>query len=172
MANVEINTQAELTRAIEASWSELEAFLSETTEDESNLRDEQGWTVADHVSHMAAWGDSVAILFEGRPRHEALGIDEADYLNASFDEINELIRRNRGEFSLQEAVVDLSRTHRNLLEHLANMTERELQEEVRTFFSAAANTDRNRVLDLVFANTANHYSEHLEWMRTLVGKTT
>lgn len=72
MSHPRITTQAELIEAIDSAWMELEGFLSTLT-DETALRDDQGWSVADHVAHVAVWEDSVSILFDGRPRQWLLG---------------------------------------------------------------------------------------------------
>lgn len=162
MSHPRITTQTELIEAINSAWMELERFLSTLTDDETALRDDQGWSVADHVAHVAVWEDSVSILFDGKPRHEALGVDETYYLEASFDQLNERIRQLRGEISIEEATEQLRTAHHTLLGHLANLNKEDLETTVRDLFPAAPRTDERQVISLIYGNTANHLSEHLE----------
>ena len=74
------SSPAKLSSAIDKAWSELQGFLSSITPAQASRQDANGWTIKDHVTHMAVWEASVAILFRGGRRHDALGIDEAFYL--------------------------------------------------------------------------------------------
>ena len=42
------------------------------------VRDPAGWAVKDHLMHVAAWEDAFVARLEGRPTHEALGLDGGD----------------------------------------------------------------------------------------------
>lgn len=163
-----LNSLSELLEAIQAPWSDLAEFLATLTEDQFAMQDAHGWTISDHLVHLAAWEDSVAGLFQGRPRHEALGVDEAYYLRASFDEINERIRQNKGGLPADQAIAHLRRVHSNLMSHLADMSDSDLEEPVRAFFPSAPRTDERRVAELIYENTGDHFAEHLTWMRALV----
>ena len=66
----------DLLRRMEEAWSSLDGALSQLSEEQLQRRDDTGWSVKDHLSHMAAWERSVAFLLQGRPRHEGLGVDE------------------------------------------------------------------------------------------------
>ena len=165
-----INTFSDLVEAVETAWSNLEAFFSTLTEDQMAMQDGQGWTISDHIMHMAVWEDSVTFLFRGKPRHEALGVNEAYYLQASFDEINEKIRQDKGSMPTDEAMEQLRQAHSNLMAHVTNLSEPDLDKTVRDFFPKAPRSDERRVIDFIYQNTGGHFLEHLEWMRTLVGE--
>ena len=64
---------------------------------------EQGWTVKDHLTHMAAWERSTAFLLRRQPRHEGLGVPEEVYLHAGVHKINAAIREQTADRSLDEA---------------------------------------------------------------------
>jgi len=89
MSNSEL---AKLVASVDAAWKDLHSFLAAVTPDQASKRDQAGWSVKDHVTHLAVWEDSVAILFCGGRRHEALGIEEPFYAAASLNEINEVIK--------------------------------------------------------------------------------
>jgi len=163
-----ISTLSELKIVIDGSWSELEAFLAGLTEQQASVQDDQGWTVTDHVTHIAVWEDSVAILFRGKPRHEALGISESYYAQASFDEINEQIRQRIGHIPLSQAIEQLRQVHMTLMAGLEGLSEAKLSMAVRDLFPEAPRSDERRVIDFIYDNTADHFKEHLGWMQTLL----
>lgn len=170
MDNPAIDTLADLLRSIDSSWAQLEPFLAGLTEKQAIMQDDQGWTVRDHVTHMAVWEESVAVLFDGKPRHEALGIDEAFYAEASFDEINEIIRKRTQSMPLGQALAEWKRAHHELMARVRSLSEDELTRRVRDFFPQAARTDDRLVIDFLHENTAAHIDEHFPWMRAIVSR--
>ncbi len=38
-----------------------------------------GWSVKDHLAHLATWEGMLVALLEGKPIHTAFGIDRAEY---------------------------------------------------------------------------------------------
>ena len=126
----------------------------------------------DHVTHLAVWEDSVAILFRGGRRHEALGIEEPFYAAASLNEINEVIKVRLEGTALQEAIHTLEGAHRQLMGHLRTLGDADLNAKAREFFPQAPRNDDRRLASLIWDNTGGHLTEHLEWMRDLVGRAT
>ena len=161
-------SRAELHAEIDTAWSELDIFLAEVVEATPAAKDANGWTVKDHVTHMAIWGDSVAVLFRGGYRHEALGISEDVYSTASFDEINEIIRQREGRIALSQAIRLLRDMHGELMRGVESLPDADLGRAVRDVFPLAPRTDDRFVADFIHENTAAHYSERLPWMRKLV----
>jgi len=165
-----LSTLSELNRVIDPAWSELEVFLAHLTEQQASSQDDQGWTIKDHVIHIAVWEDSVAILFRGKPRHEALGVDESYYAQATFDQINERIRELKAHLSTSQTIEQLRLVHQTLMKSLRTLSDADLVRKVRDFFPTAPRTDDRRVIDFIYENTAHHFAEHLEWMRALANK--
>lgn len=170
MPNPKVETRVDLMNAVGAAWSDLQAFLSSLTSAQWAVTDEQGWTIGDHVAHLAVWEDSVAILFRGGARHEALGVDEPYYLTATFDELNATIRQRRGPAAYKEVVDDLRRVHDGMLEAVASQSDEGLHRSVRSTFPQAPRSDARRLVDFIHENTAAHFAEHLVWMRKLAGQ--
>lgn len=168
MPDPTISTRTDLLLRIGKAWSELQSFLAELTDAQmTDIRDDQGWNVKDHIIHMAAWQESVAYLFEGRPRHEALGIDESQFANASFDEINAIVRDQRKHISLAPAMDEFRRVHSELVATVQRVSDADLNEPVAKYFPQAPQSDERRVLDLIYDNTAHHVEEHLPWIKAL-----
>jgi len=160
-------TRSALTRAIDEAWAELHAFLGSLKGENPSSQDDSGWTVKDHTTHIAVWEDSVAILFRGGQRHEALGIDEAFYRAATFDQINAMVKERYSHLQLEEAVAQLSRVHHALMAEVRGLSDVQLTTTVRDFFPLAPRDDDRRVIDFIYWNIADHFKEHLPWMQSL-----
>jgi hypothetical protein len=161
---------AKFTASIDAAWKDLHSFLAAVTPDWASRQDQAGWSVKDHVTHLAVWEDSVAILFRGGHRHDALGMEEAFYTAASFDEINEVIKVRFEGTTLQEAIRNLEEAHRQLVGHLRTLRDADLNANAREFFPQAPGNDDRSLASLIWDNTGGHFTEHLEWMRDIVGR--
>ena len=166
-------TKSKLLQEIERSWSELNQALDQLTEEQmTNLQDAQGWTIKDHIAHMAAWERSAVYFLEGKPRHEALGIDEELYLNGDGDK-NDAIRKQTDHLSLAEARSELDRVQARLLELLAPMTDADLLKSYSYYLPNEPGEDDGRpASDVIYGNSADHFAEHLGWIRSLAGKST
>ncbi len=162
------STLAQLTAAIDLAWADLQTFLGSLSENDSYMQDSNGWNVKDHTTHMAVWEDSVAILFRGKPRHEALGIAESFYREASFDQINEVIKERYTRLPYRGAVERLDQVHKALMAEVRALSDSQLKATVRDFFSHAPRTDERTVSAFIYENTADHFTEHLQWMRSLL----
>lgn len=176
----------ELSKAINKAWIDLQNFLSGISPAQAARKDDSGWTVKDHVTHIAVWEASVAILFQGGRRHEALGVDEEFFLgigqgnllgperptedDASFDQINEEIKIRHQELPLSEALTMMSTVHKDLIAHARSLTLANLQTSVSDFFTLAPRGDDRTMATFVYDNTAQHYVEHLQWMKDLASR--
>jgi hypothetical protein len=168
MSDTTISTQNELVEAIQSAWTQLESFLAGLDVKDASMKDANGWTVRDHVTHIAVWEDSVAVLFRGGKRHEALGIDERLYAEASFDDMNDVIKRAQEHLTLAQAVGEMRRVHEALMDDVRRLSDAELGTTVRYHFPSAPQSDKRRVIDFISENTAAHFEEHLPWMRGIV----
>ncbi|MEX2029527.1 MAG: DinB family protein [Anaerolineales bacterium] len=170
MSDHAISKLEDLILSIETSWAALVSFVDGLTEKQASMRDDRGWTVQDHMTHMAVWEDSVAILFRGKPRHEALGVDEAFYADASFDEINEVIRKRTQSQRPSQALETWTSMHQEFMARIRSLSEADLSRRVHDFFPLAPRSDDRLVIDFLHENTAAHIDEHLPWMRAIVGR--
>jgi hypothetical protein len=168
MSNSEL---AKLTASIDAAWEDLYLFLAAVTPSQASRRDPAGWSVKDHVAHLGVWEHSVAILFRGGRRHEALGIEEPFHAADSFDQINEVIRARLEGTTLQEAICTLEGAHGQLMGYLRALCDADIGAKVREFFPQAPRNDERSLASLIWDITGGHFAEHLEWMRDLAGRT-
>ncbi len=163
------NAKEELLASIEPAWATLNATLDRLTDrQKTTIKDAQGWTVKDHLIHLAAWERSVVFFLQGQPRHAGLGVDRALYENGSADDINAAIFRQHKEMPLAEAMAQFRNVHRQLIDLLQPLTDADLHKPYREYLPDELSDDR-LAIDVIISNTTAHFKEHLDWIETLVG---
>ncbi len=170
MAEQPVTTRAGLLRDIEQSWSELNAALGRLTERQlTEIRDAQGWSVKDHIIHMAAWERSVLAFFQGRPRHEGLGVSEDTYLTGDDDWINAEVQRQTADMPLNQALTQFREVHNQLLALLQSLSDADLHRPYSYYLPhEPGRGDGPPAINVVYGNTAHHFKEHLGWINALV----
>jgi hypothetical protein len=119
--------------------------------DPARLDSETGWSLRDHLAHLAVWEAVELARAEGRS-----GLLE------HFDMLAEAAFRRRREGPPAEALERFAAVHRRLVEVLTYLPETTLRRPWSTAYpdSLAANIARN---------TYRHYAEHLPAVRRLAG---
>ncbi len=158
-------TKADLTREIDDAWTSLTATLDGLTAAQmAGLRDGVGWTVTDHLVHIAAWERSVVVFLQGKPRHTGLGIDVHLYRTGDED----AIQRQRQDVTAA-AVAELRAVHAELLHLLAPLHDDDLYQASSTYQPADTDElDERPIIGMIYSNTANHFREHQAWIAQLV----
>jgi hypothetical protein len=163
------NTKTQLFADMERDWRALHAHLARLTEQQmTSVHDPEGWAVKDHLAHLAAWEESILVLFQDKPRHQGLGVAEELYASGSFDAVNAAIYEQRKDLSLDQVLSRLQSTHDQLLALVRPLSDDELNRPASSYFRNLSPAERRRLADLVRENTAEHYAEHLEWIEALV----
>ena len=172
MSEWQVTTKVELLADIERAWVALNATLDQLTEAQmTTITDRQGWTVKDHVIHLAAWERSVVFFLQGKPRHVGLGIDDALYLNGSGDEINTAIFQQRKDLPLHEASVGFRDVHQQLLNLLQPLTDADLHKPYRRYLPQEPGEGEGPLaIKVIYGNSAGHFTEHRAWIEELVGR--
>lgn len=170
MSRSEELTKETLMERIDDSWQALNDLLSGLSEaDMTYKRDAAGWAVKDHVIHLAFWERSALYLLEGRPRSAGLGVDDDLVAQGDVDAINEELFRQNAGFTVEGALERLQMVHDQMMEVLAPMTQADLETNVGYYLRQRRGTgDQRPVIDVVYANTAEHYDEHFAWIKALL----
>ncbi len=166
------HTKAELMGEIEAAWTALETTLDRLTHAQmTELRDAQGWTVKDHLVHIAAWEYSVVVFLQGKPRHEGLGVDEQLYLARDEDAVNAVIQEQQKHVSLDEARTQLREVHHQLLSQVERLNDDDMYKANSDYQpDGAGERDERPVIGMIYGNTAHHYCEHQQWIESLASQ--
>lgn len=147
-------TKAELLQRIRDSRARLEGRL--TTLDEGMLErpGADGWAIKDHLAHLAAWSRRAQATIDGRPAHEALGLDESDLRDASEDDINARIQARSSTRPAAELLAEFREAHDSMLRQL------EALPDDRLFGPHAV----ERLARHISGNTCYHDDAHLPWI--------
>jgi len=165
-------TKVELLADIARTWVALNAALDRLTEAQmTTTRDAQGWTVKDHIIHMTYWERSAVFFLQGKPRHAGLDVDEALYLTGTDDEINAVIYQQRKDLPLVDALVQFREVHQQLLKLVQPLTDADLQKSYHHYLpDEPGDGDGPPAINVIYSNSAHHFTEHLTWIEALVGK--
>lgn len=162
-------TKAQLLKETDQRWSELNAALDRLTDDQmTNIRDAAGWAVKDHLTHIAAWERSIVSLFQGKTRHEGLGVDEKLFLEGEDEAINAEIQRQTNHLTLTEVRAQMTDVHNQLLSLLQPMSDEDLMKPYSHYAPNATTERESPVFFRVHGNAAGHFEEHLGWIESLM----
>jgi hypothetical protein len=169
LADENAKSKTDLLRSTEEAWGDLMVELGRLTpQQKSGVKDAEGWTVKDHLVHLAAWERSMISFLKGRPRHEGLGVSADVYARDQDDEINETIYSATKDLTYEEAEAQLRSVHSELMQMLDQMSDEDLQKPYSHYLPDEGREDDSPALDRLYANTADHFREHLGWIRSLV----
>jgi len=121
-----------------------------------------GWSVAEHVAHLASWEQLALAVLTGAPPYEAMGITAEDWQQET-DGINEALQRNHAGIAFDAARSFWQEIHTSLVAAIEASTDAEL---TRPLGAGAEDTVR----DLIEDNTFGHYEEHAGWIREQLGR--
>jgi len=132
--------------------------------------DAAGWTIKDHVTHLAVWARSMIAVIDGRPRWEAMGVSRELWqtIEDGYDAINADIQQRHRHLSPAEARAALAEAHAALEGRVAALSVAELELPYNHYQPWA--TGRTAPLHAyVRGNTSEHYDEHRRYMAAIVG---
>lgn len=158
-------TTTTLLQKIESGWQELQTFLAGLSPEQMTLKhDAAGWTVKDHVIHMARWENGMTALLDGTSRLEAMGIGDVSW-DIGTDSLNALIQQRNQGMSLEDVLETTRRIHAAVTARIARLSDDELKLPYKHF---QPNANRSEpVLGWLIGNTFEHYEEHIPWMKTI-----
>ena len=163
--------KAELLSEIDQAWTKLNETLDRLTPEQmTQIRDPQGWAVKDHLAHVAAWERSVVVFLQGKPRYVGLGVDK-ELWGGGDDVINAAIQAKQKDMTLAEALADFRNVHSQLMTLIEPMSDSDLHKANSDFQpDATGERDDRPVIGMIYANTANHFREHQEWIESLISQ--
>jgi hypothetical protein len=156
-------SKAELMERIPPARGALESVLSGLSEVQLVAPGSEGWSIKDHLAHLATWERMIVAHLQGGNDHEVVGLDEATYVAASLDALNAIIeQRNKGR-SLGDVLNDFQGSHVAIVALLYGLTDADL---ARPYWD---NDPTGRTaLDKVTGDTYRHYLEHRRWINELL----
>jgi lactoylglutathione lyase len=161
-------SKEELLARIQTSRRTLEDSVQALSEDQLARRGPFGWSVKDHLAHLATWELGIVELLQKRPRFAAMGVEEAVSEGKTEDEINELIFRRRAHRTADEVMADFEEVHARMLQLLDNLDETALFQPYASYLPEGSSGSQLPVIHWIASNTYEHFEEHHGYIRALL----
>lgn len=122
----------------------------------------EGWSVKDHLAHLAVWARKEIAVLEGRSADEGLGLPPGSHESLGFDEINATLRERSQALSLEETLAELGASHTALLRAVQALPDEKLSQPARpgANFTWAQS---------IAGNSCDHDEEHTQWIKAMLG---
>lgn len=160
-------TQQQLLDAFATEWDELMAVIDSASEDDLMAKtDVAGWNGRDHLAHLGAWLQSVIVMVrDGQPQWTGLGAPEKLFSFADYNPLNEAIRQQTIDWTVDDAMAILRDRHHTMVSIVAGMSDEELLHPTDNFVPGAGDFAICYKID---GNGPHHYREHREWIREIL----
>lgn len=169
MSSQHPTTIARLLERMEASRAALETVIRSIDRAVLTQPGADGWSVKDHLAHLAAWENSIVALLQGIGRHVGLSIDQQLYEAGPEDRINAAIKENAQSLSFEQVLERHRAVHSELCGILSRLTDADLSRGYSSFLPEEPGEDSGRpIVDWIAGNTFGHFDEHAAWIGDLV----
>jgi uncharacterized protein (TIGR03083 family) len=165
-------TKAGLLQRIDQSWRNLETLAENLTADQwEGPTDAAGWTVKDHVAHLAAWERSMLFLLEGNPPWDGAGVSQEDFFSRDYDASNEVIRQQHRAESPEQVWTGYQQLHEEMKHRIAATPEDRLAlrySEYITGHPGKPETAEPTMIAALGEDTWQAYDEHLSYINRIL----
>lgn len=159
----------ELVRYIAEGYEEVNALIGSLTGDELNRPGGEGWSIKDHLAHLAAWEAGIVALLNRQPRWDAMGLSEEIVENNDETSMNDLVHERVTRLSADEVRAWFADVHTAMLDTLSRLTTEDVLRPYADYeVGTRGRANQQMVASSIIGNTYGHYAEHLEWMRQLL----
>jgi uncharacterized damage-inducible protein DinB len=161
---------AELLARIARAWTALNQRIAALSPAQlTTPGPDGGWSVKDHLAHLATWEGMLIALLSGEPIHTAFGIDRARYdALESTDALNAIIAEQRKDWTMEEVLRRREETHAQLVAMISALSGGDLAQPI-TFFQPD-DPDERPVLRKIIGDTYEHCAEHLLWIEAILAR--
>jgi hypothetical protein len=162
----------ELLQRIQRSRLALERTLAPLTEAQMTVPGPTGWSIKDHLAHLAAWEWGLVAVLNQRSRFAAMNLDAAAVQGMTEDELNALIHRQHAGLSLTQARDQLDAAEREVRQALQRLDDQDLLKPYASLQLEGGDGGQRPVLYTIAGNTYEHYDEHRRYIAKEFGDIT
>lgn len=145
---------------IDQTWARLEDLVGRLGDPPLLAPGANGWTIKDHLAHLATWEQVLLARLAGRDRAAALGLDAAS-ADLHVDAINRLIyERNQGR-SLADVLASSRETHQQVRAAIARLDDADLLRPSAVVPGQPGADGVRPIIGWLTGMTWKHYEEHL-----------
>lgn len=160
-----VMTKTELLERMEAERLALAATINRLSEAECLRPDAHGWSIKDHLAHLAAWEMGIAALLRRQPRWAAMGLAETVLADADKETVNNHLYQLHHNRSLAEVRAYFEDVHQQMVAVLTILSDEDLYKPYAHYDPGETSSNVNRpVLGWIIGNTYEHYAEHKSWI--------
>jgi hypothetical protein len=166
-----VRTKQDLIDHTGSAWDDFVTYVDGLTMEQWTVpRDEAGWSVKDHVSHVTLWDRAVIRrLRHNVPLAETLGISTGAWADESVDPMNEEIRRLALADAVDRVCADRDATWIEVVSLLEDLDEAQLARSGEEAGLAVGTAPLSgSVLTVLASYWGDHYREHLEAIKEIV----
>lgn len=162
-------SMSEFVIAIERAWAPYIRYIRGLSPDQlDGPTDDRGWSVKDHIAHVTSWQEGITAVLQGRPRHEGMGVTDAD-MGLDIDALNAKMRDIDAHFSGEGAVEEAILKHEGFVMELESQAEDAVSRK-RSDYIPGSGPDDMPFTEWVWNNSGGHYAEHLTYIRRILGE--
>jgi uncharacterized damage-inducible protein DinB len=166
-----VRTKQELIDHTCAVWDDFVTYVDGLTAEQwTEPRDEAGWSVKDHVSHVTQWDRAVIRrLRDNVPMEETLEISAGAWADESLDPMNEEVRRLAAADAVDRVCADRDATWIEVVSLLEDLSEEQLARSAADAGLAVGTGPlAGSVLTVLASYWGDHYREHLQVIKAIV----
>jgi Protein of unknown function (DUF1706) len=160
------DSAAELVERVRAARASLESAIAGLSEAQLTQLGPQGWSVKDHLAHIAAWERGLTAVLRRRPQAEGFDLTQEEFAKLKLDQLNDVLFRRDNAVSLDVALNEARRAHAQLMEALERLRDDDLQKTIAEY--GGPSTDQRPLLVRIAQDSYAHYAEHQVWIGELL----
>ena len=161
-ARQQFPTRVELMERVEVAWAALDRALIDLDAHQLSIAPAGGgWSIKDHLAHLAVWIESAAAILSGRSRPEAMGVDPATWETGDEDAINAAIEQDWSDRAPADVLAALRTGQAQLRELISAMDDDDLARPYSHFQPDAPPYNPDPVVGWIAGNTFEHVEMHL-----------
>src|SRR5574341_1330797 len=138
----------------------LEKVIQGLTDAQLTAPGKDGWSIRDHLMHIAVWEQGIVALLNRQSRYGAMGLSRDEWQSKDGDEMNALIHERTKARSLADVRAAFHDSHQQMLEVLNRLTEEDLLKPYSHYAPEEPSDDKRPVFAWIAGNTFGHYAEH------------
>ena len=146
-----------------AARGELEAFVAGLPAERLLVPGPDGWTMKDHLAHIAAWDGALVAVLRREPWYAGFGVDVDPA--AGFDAINARIRAATAEHPLRQVLAAFRSNRAALLSILRKLDPAALEQPLEAWQPGVDVTPGEPLRAWVVDVLIMHDIAHLQWLR-------
>jgi hypothetical protein len=156
-------SKEELLKLSEEQFNSYQHYISNLSEAQlTEFSDAAGWSVKDHLYHLALAEGSIVALLDGKPIHDYLGVDFDTYTQGD-DAVNAVTQKRSRHLPLSDVLETMRQNHQAAMERIRATAEADLQRSYNDY--RPNDTPREgTVMQAIANNSFHHYEEHTPWI--------